>query len=175
MEPIKFQPGRAVYYVSPAGKITRLFKPNEFAMPNGIALSPDGKTLYIDNTYDDETWYPVKSDKDNFVWAYDVNADGTVSNGRKFAKLFLIEPVLDRKAKSSSADGMAIDKMGNLYVSTFSGVQIFNAKGGYVGTINTPTFPVSVGFGGADMKTLYVASFSRIYKIRTNMVGFVQY
>jgi gluconolactonase len=175
MDPVKFQPGRTVYYVSPDGKITRLFKPNEFAMPNGLALSPDGKTLYVDNTYDDESWYPVKSKKGNFIWAYDVNADGTVGNGRKFAKLFLTEKVLDRKAKSSSADGMAIDKMGNIYVSTFSGVQIFNAKGTYIGNINSPTFPVSCGFGGGDMKTLYIASFSHIYKIRTNMVGFVQY
>jgi len=170
-----FQPGRTVYYVSPAGKITRIFKPNEFAMPNGLALTPDGKTLYVDNTYDDESWYPVKSKKGNFIWAYDVNADGTVSNGRKFCKLFLTEKVLDRKAKSSSADGMAIDKMGNIYVATFSGVQIFNNKGAYIGNINSPTFPVSCGFGGKDMKTLYIASFNHIYKIRTNMVGFVQY
>ena len=175
MDAVKFQPGRTVYYVSPDGKIKRLFKPNEFAMPNGLALSPDGKTLYVDNTYDDETWYPVKSKKGNFIWAYDVNADGAVSNGRKFCKLFLTEKVLDRQAKSSSADGMAIDKMGNIYVSTFSGVQIFNAKGVYIGNINSPTFPVSCGFGGKDMKTLYIASFTHIYKIQTNMVGFVQY
>ena len=63
MEAKKFQPGRAVYYVSPEGKVTRLTEPNEFAMPNGILLSPDGKTLYINNCYDDETWYPVKSEK----------------------------------------------------------------------------------------------------------------
>src|SRR5690606_32184269 len=49
MEAEKFQPGRAVYYVSPEGKITRIVEPNEFAMPNGILLSPDGKTLYINN------------------------------------------------------------------------------------------------------------------------------
>lgn len=175
MEPTKFQPGRAVYYVSPEGKITRIAAPNEFAMPNGIVLSPDGKTLYINNTYDDEDWYPVKSDKDNYIWAYDVNADGTISNGRRFGKLFLTEKVLDRKATSSSADGMAIDKMGNLYVATFSGVQIFNAKGAYTGNINTPTLPVSVCFGGDDMKTLYIASFNHIYKIHTNMEGFVQH
>ncbi|MDQ3842768.1 MAG: SMP-30/gluconolactonase/LRE family protein [Bacteroidota bacterium] len=99
--------------------ITRLTQPNEFAMPNGILLSPDGKTLYINNCYDDETWYPVKSEKGNFIWAYDVNADGTISNSRKFAKLLLTENVLDRKGMSSSADGMAIDKQGNIYVATF--------------------------------------------------------
>jgi gluconolactonase len=175
MEEKKFQPGRAVYYVSPDGKITRIVEPNEFAMPNGILLSPDGKTLYINNCYDDESWYPVKSEKDNFIWAYDVNADGTISNGRKFAQLFLIGNVLDRKGRSSSADGMAIDKQGNLYVATYYGVQIFNNRGEFVGMINLPSFPVSLCFGDADMKTLYIVSYTKVFKIRTNMEGYVNY
>ncbi len=175
MEPAKFQPGRAVYYVSPEGKITRVAEPNEFAMPNGIALSPDGKTLYINNCYDNESWYPVNSEKDNHIWAYDVNADGSISNGRKFATLFLTGNVLDRKGKSTSADGMAIDTDGNLYVATYYGVQIFNKEGAFVGMINLPNFPVSLCFGDEDMKTLYIVSYSKIYKIRTNKKGFVQY
>ena len=175
MEPQKSQPGRAVYYLSPEGKLTRLTEPNEFAMPNGIVLSPDGKTLYINNCYDNESWYPVNSEKDNFIWAYDVNADGTISNGRKFAQLFLTGNVLDRKGRSTSADGMAIDKQGNLYVATYYGVQIFNNQGKYIGMINLPSFPVSVCFGDADMKTLYMVSYSKVYKIRTNVEGYVNY
>jgi gluconolactonase len=175
MEAVKFQPGRAVYYLSPAGKLTRLLEPNAFAMPNGVVLSPDGKTLFINNTYDDETWYPVKSDKKNYIWAYDVNPDGTIKNGRQFAKLFLTENVLNRRGKSTSADGMAIDKLGNLYVGTYYGVQIFNSKGEFVGMINVPSFPVSLCFGDKDMKTLYIVSYNWVYKIRTNMEGFVQY
>lgn len=175
MEAVKFQPGRAVYYISPEGKITRVTEPNEFAMPNGILLTPDGKTLYINNCYDDESWYPVNSDKENYVWAYDVNEDGTISNGRQFAKLFLVDNVLDRKGKSSSADGMAIDKMGNIYVATYYGVQIFNSKGEFVGMINLPNFPVSLCFGDEDMKTLYIVSYNWVYKIRTNMEGYVNY
>lgn len=175
MEAVKFQPGRAVYYVSPEGKVTRITEPNEFAMPNGILLSPDGKTLYINNCYDDESWFPVNSDKENYVWAYDVKEDGTISNGRQFAKLFLVNNVLDRKGKSSSSDGMAIDKMGNIYVGTYYGVQIFNSKGEFVGMINLPHFPVSLCFGDNDMKTLYIVSYSWVYKIRTNMEGFVNY
>jgi gluconolactonase len=175
MEPEKFQPGRAVYYVSAEGKVTRITEPNEFAMPNGIVLSPDGKTLYINNCYDDESWYPVKSEKDNFIWAYDVNADGTVSNGRKFAQLFLTGNVLDRKGRSTSADGMAIDKKGNLYVATYYGVQIFNSKAEFTGMINLPSFPVSLCFGDKDMKTLYMVSYSKVYRIRTNMEGYVNY
>jgi gluconolactonase len=175
MEAVKFQPGRAVYYVSPDGKVTRITEPNEFAMPNGILLSPDGKTLYINNCYDDESWFPVNSDKENYVWAYDVKEDGTITNGRQFAKLFLVNNVLDRKGKSSSSDGMAIDKMGNIYVGTYYGVQIFNSKGEFIGMINLPHFPVSLCFGDDDMKTLYIVSYSWVYKIRTNMEGYVNY
>jgi gluconolactonase len=174
-EAVKSQPGRAIYYISPDGKITRLFKPDEFAMPNGVVLSPDGKTLYICNTYDNETWYPKETDKDNFIWAYDVKEDGTVENGRKFAELFLPENVLDRKGKSSSADGMAVDKAGNVYVGTYVGVQIINPQGKVIGIINLPSFPVSLCFGDDDMKTLYMVTYNWVYKIRTNMEGFVQY
>lgn len=173
-DPVKNQPGRCIYYLSSEGKLTRVIEPNEFAMPNGVILTPDGETLYINNTYDDESWYPVNSDKENFIWAYDVNEDGTLRNGRKFAKLFLTENVLDRKGKSTSADGMAIDKEGNLYVGTYAGLQIFNSKGEFIGMVNFPTFPVSVCFGDDDMKTLYITSYTMIYKIRTNMEGFMQ-
>jgi gluconolactonase len=175
MEAVKFQPGRAVYYVSPDGKVTRVTEPNEFAMPNGILLSPDGKTLFINNCYDDEKWYPVVSTKKNYIWAYDVKEDGTITNGRQFAKLFLVNNVLDRKGKSSSSDGMAIDKKGNIYVGTYYGVQIFNSKGEFAGMINLPHFPVSLCFGDDDMKTLYIVSYQWVYKIRTNMEGYVNY
>lgn len=175
MEAEKFQPGRAVYYLSPEGELKRLVEPNEFAMPNGILLTPDGKTMYINNCYDDESWFPVSSDKDNYIWAYDVNEDGTISNGRQFAKLFLADNIMDRKGRSSGADGMAIDKMGNIYVGTYCGVQIINSKGEFVGMINMPHFPVSLCFGGDDMKTLYIVSQKWVYEINTNMEGYVNY
>ncbi len=170
----KNQPGRCIYYLNPQGKLVRVIEPDEFAMPNGIILSPDGKTLYVNNTYDDEAWWNVDSNKDQFVWAYDVNDDGTLTNGRAFAKLFLTEDVLDRQAKTTSADGMAIDQQGNLYVATMAGLQIFNSSGEFVGMINFPTFPVSVCFGGDDMKILYITSYDKIYRVRTHVTGFIQ-
>jgi gluconolactonase len=167
----KNQPGRCVYYLNPEGKLIRVIEPNDFAMPNGILLSPDGKTAFMNNTYDDETWWNVDSDKDNFVWAYEVNSDGTLSHGRKFADLFLTPDVLDRKGKSTSADGMTIDEFGDIYVATYIGLQIFNANGEFIGIINFPTFPVSCAFGGDDMKTLYAVSYNRVYQIHTNVRG----
>lgn len=170
---VKNQPGRTVYYRSPEGKLTRLLEPNSFAMPNGVALSPDGKTLYINNTYDNEEWWNVDSDKDHFIWAYDVNEDGTITNGRKFAELVLISDVLERGGRSSGADGMKVDIEGNLYIGTWAGIQIFDNTGKSVGIINTPDYPVSCAFGGEDMKTLYITAVDKIYSIRTNIPGLV--
>jgi len=170
----KNQPGRCVYYLNQDGNLIRVIEPDKFAMPNGVILSPDGKTLFVNNTYDDEEWWNVDSDKDQYVWAYDVNDDGTVTNGRAFAKLFLTEDVLDRQGKTTSADGMAIDQEGNLYIATLAGLHIFNSNGEFVGIVNFPTFPVSVCFGGDDMQTLYITSYNKIYSIRTNMKGYIQ-
>lgn len=167
----KSQPGRSVYYLTPEGKVLRVIEPNAFAMPNGVLLSPDGKTLYINNTYDDEEWWNVNSDKDNFIWAYDVNEDGTLASGRKFAELFLTPEVLDRKGKSTSADGMAIDELGNIYVATDIGLQIFGDKGEFIGIVNFPVFPVSCCFGDEDLKTIYATCYNKIYRIRTKVKG----
>ncbi len=168
---VKNQPGRTVYYLAADGKLTRLLPPNDFAMPNCLALSPDGKTLYIDNTYDDEKFWNVNSDKDNYVWAYDVQPDGTIRNGRKFAELYLMEQVLDRHGKSSGADGLRVDERGNVYVATWDGLQIFNPRGEFVGIINFPTYPVNLAFGGSDGKTIYVTSYNKIYSIHSNVKG----
>jgi gluconolactonase len=167
----KNQPGRAVYYIPAKGGLIQVIGYNEFAMPNGILLSPDEKTLFVNNTYDNESFWNVDSDKDNWVWAYDVNEDGTVKNGRRFARLFLTPEVLDRKGRSSAADGMTIDETGGIYVATYMGLQVFNAKGDFLGIVNTPTYPVSCCFGGDDMKTLFIASYDKVYKIRTNVKG----
>ncbi len=170
--PKKYQPGRAVYYLPPGGTLQRVIEPNVFAMPNGLVLTPDGKTLLVNNTYDSESFWNVDTDKDNFIWAYDVNPDGTLAGPRKFCELLLTPEVLDRRGRTTSADGMTIDTDGNLYVATYLGLQIFDARGQFIGVVNTPVFPVSCCFGGEDMKTLYLAAYNRIYEIRTNVTGF---
>jgi gluconolactonase len=171
-QPKKFQPGRSVYYLSPQGTLTRVIEPNVFAMPNGLVLTPDGKTLLVNNTYDSETFWNVDTDKDNFIWAYDVSPDGTLAGPRKFCELLLTPEVLDRGGRTTSADGMTIDTLGDLYVATYLGLQIFDPKGEFIGVVNTPVFPVSCCFGGDDMRTLYLTAFDKVYRIRTNVTGF---
>ena len=63
-EPKKSQPGKQVYYIAPDGSARVVIGPGEFAMPNGVEISPDGRTLYVNNTW--------QQPGENFVWAYDV-------------------------------------------------------------------------------------------------------
>src|SRR5688572_9466473 len=164
----KSQPGKQVYYVAPDGTAKVVIGPGEYAMPNGVELSPDGKTLYVNNTW--------LQPGENFVWAYDVAADGSLSNKRQFAMLHLTPDVLgaanpaDRFA--SSADGTAVDTDGRYYVATKSGVQIFLPDGTYAGTIWVPQYPVSVTFGGPNNDVLYMVGESSAWAIQTKVRGF---
>jgi gluconolactonase len=164
----KSQPGKQVYYVAPDGTARVVIGPGEFAMPNGVELSPDGKTLYVNNT-----WQEPGA---NFVWAYDVAADGSLSNKRQFAMLHLTANVLDASNPAdrvdSGADGTAIDTDGRYYVATRSGVQIFMPDGTYAGTIWVPQYPVSLTFGGPNNDVLYIVGESSAWSIQTRVRGF---
>ena len=161
----KTQPGKSVFYRRPDGKVIRVVDPGEFGQPNGILLSPDGKTCYIANTRN----MPFG----NYLAACDVNGDGTLSNKRNFAKLFVPPEVRDKEDIATGADGMTIDVQGNIYVATAMGLQIVDKDGVFIGIVNIPIRPVSAEFGGDDMQTIFCTCATRIYKIRTNMKGLV--
>lgn len=167
-ETTKSQPGKQVYYVAPDGTARVVIGPGEFAMPNGVELSPDGKTLYVNNTW--------QQPGENFVWAYDVAADGSLSNKRQFAMLDRTTDVLDAANLAdrfdSRADGTAVDTEGRYYVATKSGVQIFMPDGTRVGTIWVPQYPVSITFGGPQNDVLYVVGESSVWSIQTRVKGF---
>jgi gluconolactonase len=164
----KRQPGKQVYYVAPGGAATVVIGPGEFAMPNGVEIAPDGKTLYVNNTW--------AQPGENFVWAYDVAADGSLSNKRQFAVLNRTADVLGAANAvdrfDSRADGSAVDTDGRYYVATNSGVQIFLPDGTYAGTIWVPEHPISVTFGGANNDMLYMVSQSAAWVIQTKVRGF---
>jgi gluconolactonase len=164
----KSQPGKQVYYVAPDGTAKVVIGPGEYAMPNGVELSPDGKTLYVNNTW--------QKPGENFVWAYDVAADGSLSKKRQFAKLDLTPAVLEAPKPedrlASGADGSAVDNDGRYYVATTAGVQIFMPDGTYVGTIWLPQSPVSITFGGANNDILYMVGSSTVWSIQTKAHGF---
>ncbi len=153
------QPGKSVFYVDPAGKISRVIPPGVMEKPNGVTLSPDNKTLYVNNT-------PL-----NFMMAYDVKDDGTLANERRFGKILLTGEILDQESVYPQTDGIKTDEKGNVYLTTIMGIQIFSPEGGYIGNIHFPFMPVNLCFGGDDGKTLYVNCNDRVYRLKMNVGG----
>ena len=167
-EATKSQPGKQVYHLAADGTARVVIGPGEYAMPNGVELSPDGKTLYVNNTW--------LQPGENFVWAYDVAADASLSNKRQFAMVSLKPEVLQASKPAdrfdSGADGTAVDSEGRYYVATRTGVQIFLPDGTAAGTIWVPQYPVSITFGGPNNDVLYMVGESSVWSIQTRARGF---
>ncbi len=109
-----------VYFYSNSGKVILLDKTVD--KPNGIALSPDEKILYVaDSNFD------IPS-----IWAYDIVSDGVVKNKRRF---FDARKALANSIDKQKADGMKLDKNGNIFLAGPGGVLVINPKGKHLGTI----------------------------------------
>ncbi len=128
-----------VYHIRPDGKVVLVT--NQIVRPNGVTLTLDGKRLLVDDTRGGNT-----------IFAFDVAADGTATNIRPFAELRGIPA-----GESSMADGMAVDGDGRIYVTSITGIQVFNANGGHLGTIPLHQ-PQSLVFAGSDKRTLYITA-----------------
>lgn len=159
LPPPHIQPGKSVFYVTPKGEVIRVVPPGVMEKPNGLTLSPDNNVLYINST-------PV-----NYMMAYDVNEDGTLSNGCTFGNILVTPEVMDQKSVNPQCDGLKTDEKGNIYITTIMGVQIFNPRGEFVGLIHYPLMPVNCCFGGGDGKTFYANCNDKVYRIRTNVKG----
>ena len=164
----KSQPGKQVYYIAPDGAARVVIGPGEFAMPNGVEISPDGRTLYVNNTW--------QQPGGNAIWAYDIAQDGSLSNKRRFATVDLKPEVREAPNPAdrfdSGADGSAVDTDGRYYVATRTGVQIFLPDGTAAGTIRVPQYPVSITFGGPEDSVLYIVGESSVWSIQTRAHGF---
>ncbi len=145
-----------VFYITPTGELKRLA--NDIDRPNGIQLSKDEKVLYVANTLGEH------------VLAYDIGADGSISNRRNFAKLDGWKN--EENVWSSGADGLAIDDEDRLYVASNAGIEVFSAKGDALGVILLPKKPQNIAFAGTDKKTLYAVGRGSAYKIPLLAQGF---
>lgn len=153
------EPSRtAVYYVSPEGETRRVADGIE--RPNGIQLSRDEKTLYVANTGGE------------YVLAFDVKKDGSLGNRRNFAKLAAGLQKNEAGILTSGADGLAIDDKDRLYVTSNSGIEVFDKKGKALGVIPVPHKPQNIAFAGTDKKTLYVVGRGAAYKIAVETPGY---
>jgi gluconolactonase len=139
---VQAQDERAVYCVTPGGKITRVAA--DFKMPNGIIGTPDGSTLYIADINDQK------------IWKYDIQQDGSLANKTFFAP--------------EGSDGMTIDHQGNVYL-TNQAVSVYSKDGEKLGAIQVPEQPANVCFGGKNRKTLFVTARTSVYKLAMKVMG----
>ncbi len=140
-----------IYRLSPDGE-TELLESGQ-SRPNGIAFSPDERTLYVAN-----------SDAANKVWmAYDVLDDGTLANGRVFFDV-------NGEDAEGAADGLKVDEAGNIFATGPGGVWIFDSTGKHLGTIQPDEVPANVAWGD-DGSTLYMTARTGLYRIRLTTRG----
>lgn len=125
----------------------------EFTGPNGLAFSPDEKSLYLAN------W----DEKRKVVWRYDVRPDGALANGRLFYDMTSV-------AGPIALDGLKVDREGNLYVSGPGGLWILSAAGKHLGTVRLPELAANFAWGD-DGRTLYLTARTGLYRMRLKVPG----
>ena len=145
----------------------------DFTGPNGIALSPDEKYLYVGNWPRSLTGQELRKedepvgeigDKHKAIIRYEVQPDGTLKNGKLFFDF-------TNAAGEDGLDGIKVDQKGNLYVSAPGGLWVISPEGKHLGTIITPRHVHNMAWGDADGKTLYLCARSGLYRIRLNIPG----
>ena len=144
-----------VYFIPAGGKP---FFAAEVASPHGILLSPDEKTLYVADI------------NNEYLVAFDVQADGTLTNKRSFGKYEGVNKTAT--GFDTEADGLAVDNDGRVYVGTTPGIQVFSAKGQHLGVIPTSQRAQNLAFAGPDKKTLYACGRTALFKIQMLAQGY---
>jgi gluconolactonase len=138
-----------IYHIPPKGPMELVAKTP--GRPNGIALSPNGKLLYV-----------ADSDE-RLIRAFDVAATGHATNGRT-----VISGI------NGPPDGIRTDEKGNIWV-TCNNIAVYSPDGKLTGKIDMPETPRNLTFGDGDMSTLYVTALTGVYKIRVDVKGSVQH
>jgi gluconolactonase len=160
----------SVYRYDPATKsVTRAT--TDITKPNGVIISPDGKTLYVAETDNGRTgadpdYAPSKPARFTLN-AFPIRDDGTLGPKR----------VLHDFGQESGIDGMTVDTLGRIYaavrIPSRFGIAVFTPDGREVAFLPTPELPTNCTFGrGAEAQTLYVTAGSGLYRIKVGGTGF---
>lgn len=134
-----------IYHISPKGELEAAVK--MAGRPNGIAFSPDGKQLYV-----------VESDSRNIL-VWDVDRNGALSGQKVLAH-----------ASSGVPNGIAVDSEGKLYIAARR-IEMFTPSGTAAGQIEISEKPSDLTWGDGDLKTLYVAAQTSVYRVRFKSKG----
>ena len=152
-DPGRELPHQGVYRLRPDGELTLLT--TELRAPNGLAFSPDERTLYVSN-----------ADATRLVWmAYPVRPDGALGPGRVF-----FDGTTAFAGRRGTADGMKVDRHGNLFAVGPGGVYLFAPDGSHLGWID---FGGNVGnvAWGEDGSTLFITANAAVYRVRLGTSG----
>jgi gluconolactonase len=141
--------------VAAGGKVTAV--ESQLSFPNGIAFSPDGRTLYVSNS----------DPKNAVILAWDVSPKGALSRRRVFADM----TALAAKGLPGLPDGMTVDERGNLWATGPGGVHVIAPDGRELGLISTGVAISNCTFGGPDGRTLFMTSTHQLVALRTNVRG----
>lgn len=161
-------------YCIEKGKVKRMLTQKEIDRPNGIAVSPDSKTLYVVDSH-------PKVGGNRKIWAFELAADGSLWKQR----------VVYDFGKGRGGDGMRVDMNGNLWVAAGinrhrgnagesldvpAGVYAISPQGKLLGRIPIPEDLITnVAFGGPERKTLYVTAGKALFQFPLKVSGFAAY
>ena len=142
--------GAGVYRLTPAGELSMLAL---CEYPNGLALSPDERTLYVANT---------RSSK--YIHAIHLDGAGLMTGRRIFADL-------NEDLGPGIPDGTMVDQLGRVFCTGPGGIWVNNPDGSRVGIIKWPEQAVSLAFGGPDLRTLICTAHTSVYTLRVKVPG----
>jgi len=142
--------GASVYRIAPDGSLSR-FAFCEY--PNGLAFSPDERTLYVANT---------RSSK--YIHAFEIDASDRIVRRRIFADM-------NEGEEPGVPDGMKVDTLGRVFCTGPGGVWVFTPDGEHIGTIKFPEQAVNFAFGGPDLRTLFCCAHTSVYTLRVKISG----
>jgi len=140
----------AVYRIAPNGQTHRVAW---CEYPNGLALSPDEKTLYVANT----RWT-------QYIHAIELDPAGGMVRRRIFADM-------STDATNGVPDGMKVDAAGRVFCTGPGGVWVFAEDGSRLGIIETPEVCANIAFGGPDLRTLLLTASTSVYTLRVKVPG----
>ena len=128
----------------------------DLTFPNGIGLSPDGRTLYVG----------ISDGKNPYVMAYAVHADGSIGKGR----IFFDARARVQQGLQGGLDGLKVDAHGNILTTGPGGILVLSPEGKHLGTIVPGDLVANFAFGD-DGSTLYMTVNHQLMRVRTKTKG----